>query len=144
MRTFFYCFFFLCLSSQLLAQTTVSGHITANTTWTKAAGPYIVQDDVTVDENVSLTIEAGTIVKVRDHWDNLYVNGSLIANGTSANPIIFTSIIDDAHGGDTNGDGAATSPAPDQWGGIWLFAISSDNVLNHCWIAYGGGDYFTF
>jgi parallel beta-helix repeat protein len=141
MRTTCHFFFFLLLSSQIIAQTTVSGVLNSNTTWTKAAGPYIVQDDVTVAENVTLSIEAGTIVKFHDHWDDIIVNGSLIANGTSANPIIFTSFIDDAHGGDTNGDGTATTPAANQWGAIWFNATSSDNTLNHCWIGYGGGAY---
>ena len=33
---------------------------------------------------------------------------------------IFTSYKDDAHGGDTNADGTASSPSVGDWEGIWL------------------------
>jgi hypothetical protein len=125
----------------LLAQTNISGPISSNTTWGIGGSPYIVQDDVTVNEGVTLTIQAGVIIKFQDHYDDLFVNGRLIANGTAGSPVVFTSLIDDAHGGDTNLDGSATLPGPDQWGAIWFSASSVDNTLEHCWIGYGGGYY---
>jgi hypothetical protein len=39
------------------AQTYVSGGIYANTTWTKAASPYVVTDHVVVFPGAKLTIE---------------------------------------------------------------------------------------
>ncbi len=138
--------FFLLLASfftpgLLLAQTTVSGPISLNTTWAPGGSPYIIQDDVTVNEGVTLTIQAGVVVKFNDHYDDLFVNGRLITNGTAGSPVVFTSIADDAHGGDTNGDGSATLPGPDQWGAISFGTTSVDNTLDHCWIGYGGGYY---
>ena len=118
--------------------TDVSGHITTDTTWTLAGSPYVVTDDVTVDEGVTLTIEPGVVVKFNDAGDDLIVNGSLVAQGTEEEPIVFTSLKDDAHGGDTNEDGLASSPAPHDWGGIVFNASSSGNLLEHVWIGYGG------
>ena len=40
----------------------VSGHITTNTTWT-AGNVYVIENPVTVDSGVVLTVEAGVIVK---------------------------------------------------------------------------------
>ncbi len=138
---FFLSFSIIFLPLLLFSQTNVSGGINTNTTWTLAGSPYIVQDDVTVDQGVILTIQAGVIVKFQDHYDDLFVNGRLIANGSSGSPVVFTSIKDDAHGGDTNLDGSATQPGPDQWGAIWFGANSIDNSLEYCWIGYGGGYY---
>jgi len=64
------------------------------------------------------------------------VNGRLIAQGTQANPIVFTSLRDDDYGGDTNGDRASTTAAPGNWG--YIKFNSADSVLQHCIIRYGG------
>jgi len=64
----------------------------------------------------SLTIEAGTVVKF-EHGACLDVlpAGSLTAIGSESTPIIFTSLADDLHGGDTGADGE-TLPMPGDWG----------------------------
>jgi hypothetical protein len=62
--------------------------------------------------------------------------GSVSALGTAANPIIFTSILDDAHGGDTNGDGNATAPGGGDWNNAEIRAEGS--ILEHCHFLYGG------
>ncbi|HHB79337.1 MAG TPA: hypothetical protein ENK85_08905, partial [Saprospiraceae bacterium] len=128
------------VANQLLAQTHVSGSIATNTVWTPGGSPYVVDDDVTVELGVSLTIQAGVIVKFNDFWDGITVLGTLNAIGTDSNPIIFTSIADDAHGGDTNGDGDATVPGPDQWSTI-DYHEGGTGTLQYCWISYGGGEY---
>jgi len=46
-------------------QTNVSGGIYTNTTWTLTNSPYIVVDTVVVFPGVTLTIQSGVIVKVR-------------------------------------------------------------------------------
>lgn len=115
------------------------GNLTSNTTWTAAGSPYVIENSLTVSPGVILNIEPGVIVKFTDHFDHLVVEGSLRAQGLSEQPVVFTSLLDDGHGGDTNGDGNATQAAPDQWGAIWFSASSTGNVLNNCWIGYGGG-----
>jgi hypothetical protein len=69
------------------AATEVTGIISSDTTWTKANNPYNLTSSITVASEVTLTIEPGTIVKLNEH--QLQVNGTLIARGTSNDPINF-------------------------------------------------------
>jgi hypothetical protein len=85
-------------SAALFAQTSVSGGIYNNTTWNLAGSPYLVTGSIVVFPNRTLTIEPGVEVIVSaDYTFNignfiyLEVRGSLIANGTSNAPIVFTS-----------------------------------------------------
>ena len=96
-----------------------SGAVTSNTTWTSSGSPYVVQGNVSVANGATLTIAAGTIVKFMS-GTGLYVSAgaTLVANGTPANPIYFTSYLDDTVGGDTNRDGAASAPQNSNWGSI--------------------------
>lgn len=107
--------------------TNVSGAITTNTTWTLANSPYVVTGTVTVSNNAQLTIEPG--VEVRFNALQSLVVGSgtagvLVAQGTGALPILFT----------TN----SATPAAGQWGGIQLNVTSATTLLDHCTIEYGG------
>jgi hypothetical protein len=69
-------------------ETPVEGAVTNDTTWTKAGGPYVLSDDVTVTKDSTLTIEAGTVVRGAP-GAHLYVAGALRAIGTAEDPIIF-------------------------------------------------------
>ena len=86
--------------------------IAAPTLW--KAGVYAVQCNVDVKD--SLTIEPGAVIKFASGY-HLDVNqgGSLTATGTEHEPIVLTSIKDDAHGGDSGGDGSTTGTRGD-WG----------------------------
>lgn len=96
-----------------------------------------------VDIRSTLTIQPGAILKFKDHnaWSGLYLNnsgdGKIIANGTADKPIIFTSDKDDMYGGDTNGDGATSSPAQGDWNGLYLSGKNGSNFSN-CIFKYGG------
>ena len=81
--------------------TDVCGPISTDTTWTLANSPYVVTCDVAVASGVTLTIEPGMVVKLSSWYEDLWVNSTLIADGTSSQPIYFTSINDNAVGGST-------------------------------------------
>ena len=84
---------------------------------------YVLLADSSVTSNASLVIGEGAVVKVilTSHWYGeggyIGVDGTLTATGSAANPIIITSLKDDAYGGDTNNDGGCllyTSDAADE------------------------------
>ena len=94
----------------------------------------------------TLVIEPGTIIKFHPtEGPDLTLGGSgtIVANGTVANPIVFTSYKDDTHGGDTNADGSATLPARRDWGAINTNGLNG-SVFNYCEFYYGGSGSYTY
>ena len=81
----------LAMANNGTADTPVSGIIDSDTTWTLADSPYIVIGDVQIPNGVTLTIEAGVVIKYAGAYEIL-VKGSIIANGTVDNIIPFTSL----------------------------------------------------
>lgn len=126
--------------AQTEAATTVSGNIITDTIWTTAGSPYVIESSVTLASGNTLTIEPGVVVKLFGWYTSFTVNGTLIAEGTATDPIIFTSLQDDNYGGDTNGDGNTTNPTPGDWLQIY-FASASTATLSHALVQYGGHDH---
>lgn len=119
--------FLLLLSSMMVAHaaTYVSGVIAANTTWTLANSPYIVNGGLAVDSGVTLTIQPGVMVKV-DSTMSITIDGRLIAEGTVTDSITFTS--------------NSTNPARSGWPGL-SFRIKARNDTSrfkYCKIEYAG------
>ena len=83
---------FLFLSAETFGQTNVSGALSSDTTWSLSNSPYTVTGNVLVLDEVTLTIEAGVVIKLQNNV-GIVVNGTLIANGNETNRIIFTSDI---------------------------------------------------
>ncbi|MBK7763330.1 MAG: hypothetical protein IPI46_08140 [Bacteroidetes bacterium] len=98
---------------------TVTGVITSNTTWTKD-NVYLLQGTVFVDSLVTLTIEAGTVVRGDANTVisalSIQRGGKIIANGTPCNPIVFTS--SKAIGARLKGD----------WGGLIICGRALNNL----------------
>lgn len=63
--------------------------IKSNTVWTKLNSPYTLTGSVGIAEGATLTIEPGVTVNLGSY--TLEVNGTLIAQGTSAEKIFFNS-----------------------------------------------------
>ncbi len=118
-------------------RTTHSGTLANDETW---PGTYVhhLTGDVTVPNGVTLTIEPGAVVKF-DRLKGITVKagGRLIADGSVAQPVYFTSVRDDSVGGDTNQDGNSTVPSAGDW--RWLYVEGGELVLRYSHLSYGGG-----
>ncbi len=96
---------------------TINTDITTNTTWT-AGNVYLLAAQVFVKNNAILTIEPGTIIRgdKASKGSIIVTKGSkLIAEGTEALPIIFTSNL------------PVGSRQPGDWGGVILLGNSTYN-----------------
>lgn len=95
--------------------------LTEDVTW---RGEVLVEGGVTIAPQATLTIEPGTVVRFRraDGSDgggaSLLVRGRILANGSTGNPVFFTSAFDGAVAGD--------------WDGIVLLSSEKKNLLEHC------------
>jgi uncharacterized protein YjbI with pentapeptide repeats len=69
--------------------TPVSGVYWSDAVWTAAESPYRLTGDVQIPAGVTLTIEPGVEVQYLDDTQ-LYVRGTVVANGAPPKPILFT------------------------------------------------------
>jgi PKD repeat protein len=69
--------------------TYVSGVISEDTVWTIDDSPYIIIDNTTLNTGVTLTIEAGTVIKFKDNTC-FAIRGKLHVKGNNMNRVVFT------------------------------------------------------
>ncbi len=118
----------------------LSGTFQHDGTWQTSYGDGYVyrMNEVTVSDGATVTVEPGSIFKSSAGY--LTVNGTLIASGTSVEPIVFTSWKDDTWLGDTNADGIESEPVPGDWKSISITNSANDWSYVE---AYYGGRYST-
>ncbi len=111
----------------------IEDNITSDATWTKDK-VYVLASRVAVVDGVTLTIEPGTVIKgeagTGANATALLIarGGKLMAEGTAAEPIIFTSIADDIMPGEISSPNLATD-LDGLWGGLIILGnapISAD------------------
>jgi len=120
-----------------LSQTTIK----TDQTWNPGI-PFVLDGAVgpQVEKDATLTIAPGTIVKVQYTglcFHSLSVSGRLNIKGTALEKVYFTSLSDDSIGGDTNGNGNASSPYPGIVCGIY-FLEESTGFIENAIFRYGG------
>src|SRR5436190_22319610 len=80
-------FFSVLTSSQ--AATSISGNQGGTLFLTNS--PYLVTGHLVVPPGQTLTIQPGVVLQFQNPDIGMFVDGTLIARGTSASPILFTS-----------------------------------------------------
>ena len=76
-------------------------HVVADATWLDHGVPYVITDDVAIDNDATLTISAGCTVGLNtdvEFYCGYNSPGSIIAVGTATSPITFTSFVDTVPG----------------------------------------------
>lgn len=109
--------------------------ITENTTLTKDGNPYVIFAETVVEENATLNIGQGVIIKfTRD--GRLGIKGSLNVKGAERRPVIFTSYNDDYYGGNTNLNN--DQPQNGDWGWVSFEEGSRSSSIDNSIFQYGG------
>ena len=108
------------------------GSITTNERWT-ADNIYVLNGKVVVDEGVTLTIDAGTIIKGAQGQGSLASalvvdqGAKIEANGTATQPIIMTSILDQIQPGQINSPNLTINDTG-LWGGLIILGRAPISV----------------
>ena len=95
----------------------------------------------TIPAGVSLTLGPGVVVK----WGvaaRVVVAGSLNLAGTAFEPVVFTSLTDDAILGDTNKDGPSAG-SPTDWQGIQVLSTAEPSTFENVLLRYSGSSGFS-
>ncbi len=84
--------------------------------------PYFVNGELRVPQGRTVTVDPGVVFKT--DGQRILVYGTLLANGTEAQRVVFTS--------------RKTAPAPGDWKGIYLGPQAGSSILSYATIEYAG------
>ena len=108
------------------------GRLSRNETWF-GGRVYHITGDLIVPNGTTLTLTPGVVLKFDSNCSLIVEKGGkLIAKGTSAQPIVFTSIYDDEYGGDID-DEETRIPSAGDWNKI---SCNGEAELEHCVVRY--------
>jgi predicted esterase len=98
---------------------------------------YLVTCSLLIPSGVSLTLTAGSVLKVAD-GASIQVDGALIAQGTADAPVTITGLRDDSAGGNTDGGGETDVAEAGDWGTV---SVTSGGALRlqHAAVRFGSG-----
>ncbi|MBN1997583.1 hypothetical protein JW935_08535, partial [candidate division KSB1 bacterium] len=95
-------------------------HITTNVSWGETEVPFLVDDgDFWINRSARLTLADNVVLKFTRNSIMLLADGAQAIVNRNGTGVFFTSMKDDGHKGDTNGDGNRSAPANGDWGGIY-------------------------
>ena len=116
-----------------------NGTTSADITLDVTTIPYSMIGDLSIPADKKLEIKKNVVLKLGNGQD-INILGTLIARGTLVEPIIITSQMDDSVFGDTFHDGA-TAPQKGDWHQLLFTSTSTNSVLEHVDLRYGGNYY---
>ena len=144
MKKLTFIFIILFLSgSEALAQTIIPGGPVSGT-WSMTGSPYLIQGEIQISNDSTLTIEPGATVEFQGHY-SLNVQGRLLAIGTETDSIIFT--INDTTGfgnpdtglGGWNGIRFIDTPVTNDSSKIVYCKLQYGKAVGNVWHANAGG-----
>jgi len=104
--------------------------------------PYILFDSLNINENSTVTIKPGVVIKP-DYGVGVGVyGGTLNIAGGDDDKIIMTSINDDSAYGDTDSGYGDSLPTESSWRGVYFGELSFVPKLENVAIRYSNGVYF--
>jgi hypothetical protein len=118
-----------CIEDEIpkITETKITADITKTTSWT-ADKEYVIDGNICVGDGAVLTIAPGTVIKFTANSSLSFgcnSNATIIAKGTAAKPIVFTS--------------SAIVPTAGSWQGLTFYDKTLQNsLMRNCIVEYAG------
>jgi hypothetical protein len=120
----------LLLTAGSMAETHLDGNLAQNTVLEKAGNPYIVDQDYIVPVGKELTLKQGCVLLFKA-FTGMRVEGKLVVEGTTEEPVVFTSQYD----ADYNPKSTQLAN-PFDWNGVIILKTAAGTVMNNFVLRY--------